>query len=75
MRKVFLIILFAILINVVYSQERFFNLYPGWVIDFTYEDADRFNFYGLDTIDLGYSNTPIQIELSVTRILDLSHVN
>ena len=59
MKKLFLILQFILFLSSSYSQERFFNLYPGW-IGFNVENCeDSLIISGLDTIDMGYSSTPI----------------
>jgi len=49
----------------VFSQERFFNLYPGWVgLNIKYCE-DFILISGLDTIDAGYSSSPIFITIDL----------
>ena len=48
-----------------YAQERFFNLYPGWVIMKAYEKDDGYDLVGLDTINSGYSNTPVEVKIDI----------
>ena len=59
MKKILLILQFILLLSNSYSQERFFNLYPGWVLRNVKFYEDSIILFGLDTIDMGYSNTPI----------------
>jgi len=59
MKRVLLFIIMFYSIIATNAQERFFNLYPGWVtINIKYCE-ESIVLSGLDTIDMGYSNTPI----------------
>ncbi len=42
-----------------FSQERFWGIYPGWKVDKSYMQLDNYLLCGIDTLDMGYSNTPI----------------
>lgn len=59
MKKTLEIILFSVLPLLVSAQERFYSLYPGWEIRRTKEVVGGYIFAGTDTLDYGYSNTPI----------------
>lgn len=56
------------------GQERFFGLYPGWVINFSYENTSELSFYGLDTLNFGYSNTPINFNTTIDGTLEESNI-
>lgn len=60
-----LILFFIILPFFIHAQERFFNLYPGWVINKSYVKSNGYYLIGSDTIDAGYSNTPILINIDL----------
>ena len=58
MKKILLIIILFCGISVSYAQERFFNLYPGWITKYVEETEDCYLLFSEDTL---YQNsiTPI----------------
>ncbi len=62
MKKTTLIFLFVFYISTCFSQERFFNLYPGWITNVAIEYEDGYSLFAADTLDYPYSITPIFIK-------------
>jgi len=64
MKKLFLFTILFYYIVFSEAQERFFNSYPGWKINYVDEYFDDYLLYGSDTLYSGYSNTPIRIKIN-----------
>ncbi|MDD4216836.1 MAG: T9SS type A sorting domain-containing protein [Bacteroidales bacterium] len=58
-----LILIFVFISSILYSQERFWGLYPGWKINKANENNNGYTLIGSDTINQGYANTPIIINI------------
>lgn len=63
MKKVLYIFIFVLLSQSVFSQERFFDIYPGWKANVAMDLGDKYLLSGSDTLDFGNSNTPIFNEI------------
>ncbi|MBP7463893.1 MAG: T9SS type A sorting domain-containing protein, partial [Bacteroidales bacterium] len=59
MKKAYIIMVITLLPLLVFSQERFYYLYPGWTINVAIESENIYTTLGLDTLNYGYENTPI----------------
>ena len=59
MKKVIVIVVALVVVLQLFSQERFYSLYPGWKINLSQSVEGGYVFYGTDTLDSGNENTPI----------------
>ncbi len=71
MKKVIVIVVALVVVLQLFSQERFYSLYPGWTINVAIESENIYTTLGLDTLNYGYENTPIFNVLDETG--DLLH--
>ena len=68
MKKTLILVCFSLFVLAGNTQESFFNLYPGWHVNIAYENDMGYLMMGLDTIFLGYENTPVFFKTDIMVI-------